>query len=56
MILRLRLWRPGILLSRRGRRVLSGLFRNHLAFLRAHRDVPRAVPQRSPAAAQLEAP
>ena len=56
MILRLRLWRPGILLSRRGRRVLSGLFRNHLAFLRAHRDVPRAVAQRSAATAQLEAP
>lgn len=56
MILKLRLWRPGILLSRRGRRVLLGLFRNHLAFLRAHRDVPQAAAPRSPVGSEAVAP
>jgi radical SAM superfamily enzyme YgiQ (UPF0313 family) len=41
MIVKLGWWRPNILLSRPGRRVLAGLARNHLAFLKAHRDIPQ---------------
>lgn len=51
MIMKLRLWRPHVLLSHSGRRVLVGLFRNHLAFLNAHRDVPQQreeAPDRAP--------
>lgn len=56
MILTLRLWRPSILLSLRGRRVLLGLFRNHLAFLRAHRDVPPHTTRRAPMGTEIVAP
>ncbi|MCP5074675.1 MAG: radical SAM protein [Rhodobacteraceae bacterium] len=48
MILKLRLWRPNILFSKRGRRVLAGLARNHIAFLRAHKDVPQPVCESHP--------
>ncbi len=48
MIFKLRLWRPSILLSARGRRVIAGLVRNHLAFLRAHEDVPSPAPEQTP--------
>jgi len=40
MILRLRLWYPHVLFSRDARRVLLGLAKTQVAFLRAHRHVP----------------
>jgi len=43
VIRKLRLWHPGILLSRRGLRVIIGLARNQYALWRAHKHVPPAT-------------
>ncbi len=40
VFLKLRLWRPHVLLAAQTRKVLRGLLRNHLAFRRAHLAIP----------------